>query len=236
MRVRGEGLSSGQLKYILAFSSPSEVLTAEDVAERVNASVWAAYRMLSRLVKAGLVEERAVKKVGGRGRPKKLFALTDRGIRYHKVYRRKVSLESVRLSVLPALDQILRGSTIRSIGFMERYLQDDKKSSLERALGFLLWIIAYLYPRDEESVFTPLAWKLMMDEWNLLVDDTTAATVKGRIMVTILWLAMVDAVRFRVMDIPEDVLMDVSVADYVVMCWNEVADYLREIERGGQMF
>jgi DNA-binding PadR family transcriptional regulator len=236
VKLGSERLSGSQLKYILAYDSPSEVLTAEEMARRVNASVWAAYRMLSRLAKVGLVEEKAAQKVGGRGRPKKLFALTDAGVRYHKIYRRKVSLESVRLSVLPALDQILKGSTIRSIGFLERYLQDDKKSPLERALAFLLWVVSYLYPRDEESVFTPVGWKLLMDKWNLLMDDTVPASVKGRLVATILWIAMVDAIESKVMDIPDDVLMDVSITDYVVMCWDELEGYLREIEKGGQMF
>ncbi len=230
--MKKNNISSGLTKYLMAFPDISSTLTVDEITKRVEGvSKWAVYRGLRSLIEKGYIREGEEQRRGKRGRPIKVYSLTEKGLRMRKVLGGDFSIDDVLLMLKPAFAFLEEKNIARSIGVLERFLNDSRRSLMERKIALCLWIF-YLMVRVPEVLIMPdMATLRRAVEKDVLLSSSGSPTLKSKVFIGLIWVVLpyITSIR-RLIHVPDDVLLsDDEIVSYIAVRWEKVEDFLREL-------
>ncbi len=228
--MKGNKISSGVAKYLMAFPDISSSLTVDDITERVEGvSKWAVYRGLRSLIEKGYVRESEGQRKGRRGRPIKVYSLTEKGMRMRKVLGGSFSINDILLMLKPAFAFLEEKNIARSIGVLERFLNDTRRPLMERKIALCLWTF-YLMVRVPEVLIMPDVASLRRGlQEDILLSSSVSSTLKAKVFIGLVWVVLpyITNIR-RLIHVPDDVLLsDDEIVSYMAVRWNKVEDFIK---------
>ncbi|GEM_PF-1979859 len=230
--MKKNNISSGLTKYLMAFPDISSTLTVDEITERVGGvSKWAVYRGLRSLIEKGYIREGEGQRKGKRGRPIKVYSLTEKGLRIRRVLGGGFSIDDVLLMLKPVFAFLEEKNIARSIGVLERFLNDSRRSLMERKIALCLWIF-YLMVRVPEVLIMPDVASLRKAvQEDVLLSPSGSPTFKAKVFIGLIWVVLpyITNIR-RLIHVPDDVLLsDDEIVSYIAIRWEKVEDFIRQV-------
>jgi len=216
-------------RYIRMFNYEDEQLTIKEMAQRLGVSPWAVYRGIKKLIDKGYIEEHH-KGSRRRGRPTKVFRLTQRGIRFLRVLGGKVEIEEVISVLRPTFKQLRSGDIVHSIAGLERFLNDDRRSIIARRMGLSLWTVLLVKYAGSELSFNHINDVIVDIHRDVWSNSSVPDILKARAFVGIVWIALpyITGIR-RLLIVPEKILLsEEELVFYISVHWDGIQRFIDE--------